>query len=163
MPVSLEDAQFIYKLVNTESWIKNIGDRNVTDIDKAKEYIKTRMLPQYEKLGFGNYVIYLKETNEKIGTCGIYDRKGLEGVDLGYALYPTFVKNGYALEAAEKMLNVAFTEFNLSKVSGITTKENKPSRNILEKLNFREKGTVQLEGDDELLVHYEIDKEEYLS
>ncbi len=162
-PVCLNDAAFIYKLVNTESWIQHIGDRKVDNLEKAKEYIKKKMQPQFERLGFGNYVIYLKETNVKVGTCGIYDREGLEGVDLGYALYSTFEKNGYAFEAASKMLDLAFREFNLSKVSGITTKENLASQRILKKLNLKESGTVQLENDPELLVLYELEREEYLA
>jgi RimJ/RimL family protein N-acetyltransferase len=87
----------------------------------------------------------------------------LEGVDLGYALYSTFEKNGYAFEAASKMLDLAFREFNLSKVSGITTKENLASQRILKKLNLKESGTVQLENDPELLVLYELEREEYLA
>lgn len=160
-PVGLEDAEFIYKLVNTESWIRFIGDRNVTDIEAAKAYIKERMLPQFERLGYGNFVIMLKETKEKVGTCGIYDREGLEGVDIGYALYPTYEKNGYALEASSKMLDLAFNEFGLSKVSGITSKENIASRRLMDKLSLKEKGTVVLENDPEELVLYEISKEEY--
>lgn len=161
-PVCIGDADFIFKLVNTESWIRYIGDRNVKTIEMAEKYIKERMLPQFKRLGFGNYVIFLKETGERVGTCGLYDREGLEGVDLGYALYPTFENNGYAFEASTKMLDLAFNEFGLEKVSGITSAENHASRKLMEKLSLKEKGTVLLENDPELLILYEIEKKEYL-
>ena len=54
-PMTIEDAEFFMELVNTEKWLKFIGDRNVKDIKAAENYIKERMYPQYEK-GYYNYL-----------------------------------------------------------------------------------------------------------
>lgn len=74
-PMSVEDADIIFELYNMPSFIKYIGDRNIRSLSDAENYIKSKFLPQFEKLGFGNYLIILKEGNRKIGGVGIFERK----------------------------------------------------------------------------------------
>ena len=87
-PTTLEDAAFILELLNSPKWLKFIGDRNVKSIAEAEAYIKERMLPQFERLGFTNNVVIRKADGKKIGACGLYDRDGLEGIDIGFAFLP---------------------------------------------------------------------------
>lgn len=82
---SKEDASFILELLNTPKWIKNIGDRNVKSLEAAQNYILERMTPQFERLGYSNYTVIRKADGAKMGTCGLYDREGLEGIDIGFA------------------------------------------------------------------------------
>ena len=69
-PTSEEDAEFILELFNTPKWIKYVGDRNIKTVENAREYIKTKMLSQLEKLGYSNYTLIRKADNCKIGLCG---------------------------------------------------------------------------------------------
>ncbi len=39
-PLTLNDNDFIFKLVNTEGWLKFIGDRNIKSTDEAADYIR---------------------------------------------------------------------------------------------------------------------------
>lgn len=75
-PTSEKDADFIFELLNTPKWIENIGDRNITSVEVAKEYIMTKMRPQLERLGYSSYTLVSKMDNGKIGTCGLYERDG---------------------------------------------------------------------------------------
>lgn len=155
-PTSEEDATFILTLMNTEGWLQYIGDRKVKTIADAKAYIKAKMEPQYERLGYGNYTVIRKEDNTKIGTCGLYDREGLSGVDIGFAFLPEYARKGYALEAASKVKEAAITKFNLKKISGITTKDNLPSQRLLEKLGLVYVKPVRIPNDEEELMLYEL-------
>jgi len=157
-PTIEEDADFILELVNTPKWLKFIGDRNIKTAKDAADYIKTKILPQLKKLGYSNYTLIRKEDNSKIGTCGIYDRPGIEGVDLGFAFLPQFEKKGYALEATTKMIEVAFDTFNLTRINAITVKENLASQKLLEKLGMKLKGTTKLQNEKEELLLYQIEK-----
>lgn len=152
--VDIEDAPFILELLNTPKWIRFIGDRNVKDLAGSTEYIQTRMLPQMEECGFGNYVLVRKEDGAKMGTCGLFKRDGLDGVDIGFAMLPAFEGKGYSSEAAIKLKQLAKTEFQLKKLSGITLPENEASRKLLEKLGLKLKGTVRLPNDPEDLLLY---------
>jgi ribosomal-protein-alanine N-acetyltransferase len=150
----IEDAPFILELFNTPKWIRFIGDRNVKDLASATEYIKSRMLPQMEAYGFGNYVLVRKEDGAKIGTCGLYKREGLDGVDIGFAMLPNFEGKGYSSEAAIKLKQLAKNEFHLERLNGITLPENAASRNLLEKLGLKLEGAIRLPNDIEDLLLY---------
>jgi RimJ/RimL family protein N-acetyltransferase len=155
-PVSEEDAAFILALVNTPKWIIYIGDRNVHTVNDAREYIKQRMLPQLEKLGYGNYTVIRKSDGVKIGTCGLYDRDGLNGIDIGFAFLPQYEKHGYAYESVSKLLEVAIRDFKINRISAITTKENKASQKLLVKMGLSYIKKVTIPDDSKKLLLYQL-------
>jgi [ribosomal protein S5]-alanine N-acetyltransferase len=155
-PALTEDADFILELFNTPKWLSFIGDRNVKSRADAEQYIQTKMLPQIEKLGFGNYIVIRKEDHEKIGTCGLYDREGLDGIDIGFAFLPQYEGKGYAYEAALRVKSAAFYTFDLKKINAIATKDNIPSQRLLEKLGLKFVKIIAL--NDEELMFYELEK-----
>lgn len=157
-PTTVEDAVFIQAVMNTEGWLKFIGDRNVKTETAAVEYIKARMRPQQERLGYSNNTVIRKSDGAKIGSCGLYDREGLEGVDIGFAFLPQYGGQGYAFEAASKVKELAFGKFGLSIISGITVKENIKSQRLLEKLGLKFIKMIQLPNDNEELMFYQITK-----
>lgn len=151
---STNDAAFILELLNTPKWLKYIGDRNLKSEDDAARYIQTKMIPQYAQLGFGNYTLTLKKYNIKIGTCGLYNRNGLEGVDLGFALLPCYEGKGYAFEAAKELIECAYSKLGFSSVMGITVKENYSSQKLLKRLGIMEDGSVVLPNETVELVRF---------
>jgi len=155
-PTSVDDAEFILHLLNTPKWLKYIGDRKVKSLESAKSYIEERMLGQLKKLGYGNYTIKKKEDNKKIGTCGLYDRPGLEGIDIGYALLPEHEGKGYASEAALTIRDGAYNDFGLNHLRAITTKDNLASQKLLEKIEFTYIKIINLPDDPEDLMLYEF-------
>ena len=155
-PASLEDAAFVLKLLNTPKWHQYIGNRNIKTLEDANKYIEERFLPQFDRLGFGNYTVIRKEDGMRLGCCGIYDREYLEGVDIGFSFLPEYEKKGYAYESALCLKDAAFTVFNLKKIGAITLKENTGSIKLLEKLGLEFKKMIQLGADPEELCYYEV-------
>jgi RimJ/RimL family protein N-acetyltransferase len=155
-PTLIEDAAFVLELLNSPKWIQNIGDRKVHSLEEAEAYIRTKMLPQLEELGFGNYTLVRKTDGAKMGSSGLYNRDGIEGVDIGFAMLPGFEGKGYAFEAANKLMQLAKGEFQLSKVSGITLETNKASQGLLEKIGLKFSKIVKLPHDPEELMLYEL-------
>lgn len=156
-PTSEDDAAFIFELVNTPKWIVNIGDRNVNSAEEAKTYIKERMIPQLERIGYGNYTLIRKLDNIKIGTCGLYDREGMEGIDIGFALLPAYENMGYGFESASKLIEIGIKEFHIKLISAITTKENTTSQKLIEKLGLKFIKTVKIPNDEEELLLYSLE------
>ncbi|APD06148.1 ribosomal-protein-alanine N-acetyltransferase [Flavobacteriaceae bacterium UJ101] len=156
-PTTLEDAEFVLKLLNSPKWIKNIGERNVKSIKDAQNYINKKMTPQLERLGYSNYTVIRKSDGAKLGSCGLYDRDGIDGVDIGFAFFPEYEKKGYAYESASKIKEIAFSQFNIKKISGITIEENISSQKLLEKLGLKFIKIIQLANDPEKLLLYEIE------
>tara|TARA_R110001583_G_scaffold73483_2_gene204423 strand:+ start:187 stop:699 length:513 start_codon:yes stop_codon:yes gene_type:complete len=156
IPTSLKDASFLLKLLNTPKWQLYIGDRNVHTLKDAKKYIKDKITPQLEKLGFANYTIVRKIDNVKIGTCGLYDRDGIDGFDIGFAFLPEFEKQGYAFESAQKILKIGVDIFKIEKICAITVKENWASQKLLEKLGLHFEKYIKIPNDNEELLLYKL-------
>lgn len=64
-PSTHEDAGLILQLFNTQKFIEFIGDRELYSLNDAEKYIKTNMIPQIERLGYGNYTIIENMTEKK--------------------------------------------------------------------------------------------------
>lgn len=156
-PMSVEDADFILDLYNRPKFIQFIGDRNLKTVADAENYIKNRFLPQIERLGYGNYLMVTKEGNHKIGGVGIFEREGLDVVDIGFSLLDEFEGKGYAYEAAFKIKSVGMNDFGLKKISAITTKDNFSSQKLIEKLGLKFQKYVTIPGDSEELMYYETE------
>lgn len=150
-----EDASFIQELLNTPSWIKYIGDRNVKSIEDGKNYITERFIPHYQKMGFGFYAVISKDSKTCIGMCGLVKRDGLDGVDIGFAFMPNYEGKGYAKEAALATLQHA-KELNIHILLAITIKDNIKSIKLLERLGFAFKRFTTIPNDDEELMLFSI-------
>lgn len=155
---SLDDADFFITLFNSPGWIKYIGDRNVHTTQESIEYIKTKMLPQQEELGYGNYVMSLKSDGTKIGTVGIYNRPNLEDQDIGFSLLGDYMGKGYAYEAASKLLDLAMNTMGFKRMTAVTTNDNISSQKLIEKLGLKYEQVVDWPGDDAILWRYGINK-----
>jgi [ribosomal protein S5]-alanine N-acetyltransferase len=156
-PSSLAYAPFVFELLNTPKWLANIGDRNVHSVADAEQYIEVKMLPQFERLGFGNYFVFRKADGVIMGSCGLYDRDGLEGVDIGFAFLPQYEGQGYGYECASKIMEVGVKDFGIKKISAITIPENIASQKLIEKLGLTFQKMVSLPGDDVALMLYTIE------
>lgn len=155
-PTDNEDANFLIELMNTPKWLQYIGDRNVKTIDDALKYIALKVTPQFQQLGFGNYTVIRKFDGTKIGSCGLYKRDGIDGIDIGFAFLPKFEKMGYAYESAQKLLMVALPIFNIETIFAITIKENTDSQKLIEKLGLRFQKIIRIPNDEEDLMLYKL-------
>lgn len=155
--ISVDDKELVFELYNRPKFIKYIGDRGINTISDAENYIKNRFLPQFDRLGFGNYLILTKDKGEKIGAVGIFEREGLDVVDIGFSLLEEFEGKGYAFEAAQKVKSIGMDIFGLHKISAITTKDNFSSQNLIVKLGLSFKNYVTIPDDEEELMYYETE------
>ena len=154
--VTEADASYQLAIMNTPKWIKNIGDRKVYTEKDAAKYISEKISPQFERLGYGNYKVIRKSDGQFLGNCGLYDRPGLEGVDIGFAFLPHYEKKGYAFESAQKLKEEAFANFGIKTISAITIPSNLSSQKLLEKLGLSFVKMIHLPNDDEELMLYQI-------
>ncbi len=154
--MDISDAVFLVNVMNTPKWLKFIGDRNVHSEEDGVKYITDRVLSQYERLGYSNFTVIRKSDGAKVGVCGLYDRPGLEGIDIGFAFLPEYEGMGYGFEAASKIKDAAFNVFEIPKLCAITSKENVASQRLLEKIGLKPMGAIVLPGEEEEVLYYEI-------
>src|SRR6266404_4548228 len=145
--LSLDDAEFVLRLLNEPSFIQNIGDRGVRSMDDARGYIVKGPITSYEKFGFGLWMVETRSPIVPIGICGLLKRDALEDVDIGYALVPEFWSQGYALESAAAVVSYAGEKLGLKRVVAVTNSDNERSIRLLEKMGFKYERMVRLSED----------------
>lgn len=140
--LSEKDTRFIFKLLNTEGWIRYIGNRNIHSEADALTYI--------QKINENPNIIYwtvvLKETNSEIGLVTLIKRDYLYFRDIGFAFLPEYSDKGYAYEASKAVLE-SLTETILA----ITLPENKSSIRLIEKLGLKFEKAFKVEHENLLL------------
>lgn len=156
-PVSVDDADIIFQLYNMPNFIKFIGNKNINSLSDAENYIRSKFLPQIEKLGFGNYILVLKEGDQKIGSVGIFQREGLDVADIGFSVLEKYEGKGLMFEAAQKVRSMVMENFGLNKISAITSKDNFSSQKLIERLGLKFQKYVTLPNEDEELMYYETE------
>ena len=78
--LGLNDAAFINELVNTQAWIKFIGDRNIKTAAEAKNYVEKIM----NNPAINYWVVKLKGQDAGIGVISFIKRDYLEHYDIGF-------------------------------------------------------------------------------
>jgi [ribosomal protein S5]-alanine N-acetyltransferase len=154
--ISTSDSPFIHKLLNDKSWLHYIGDKGVKTEEDAKNYIVNGPMEMYEKVGFGLYLIELKENKTPIGMCGLIKRITLEDIDIGFALLSEYHSKGYAYEAATATLDYGKNSLGLKRIVAITTEDNLSSSSLLQKLGMIFERTITLPHQDKELNYYSI-------
>lgn len=91
--------------------------------------------------GFGPFACILKETGKCIGWVGLYkptfEAHFTPCVEIGWRLASQYWGKGYATEAAQAVLELAFTTWNLPEIVSFTVPANVRSRRVMEKLGMK--------------------------
>ena len=159
---TVADSQFIVKLLNEESFIRNINDKQVRTLGDAERYLVNGPIASYQSLGFGLNLVALKETGCPIGMCGFLKRPELDHPDLGYAFLPEFWGKGYAYEACYSVVKKSMPRHDLDTILAVTFTKNTASNGLLTKLGFELKGVIGLYGLQNNLYEYSHKKTDKL-
>lgn len=91
--------------------------------------------------GWGFWAIELKENHTFIGFTGLHTPSESlpfsPCIEIGWRLDKHYWNNGYATEAAQVVLEFAFTELELAEIFAFTTVGNVASRRVMEKLGMK--------------------------
>ena len=143
-PLTVDDAQFILRLLNEPSFIRYIGDKQVRNLEDARQYILNGPVASYERNGFGLYLVELRESYTPIGMCGFLKREELPDPDIGFAFVPEFWSKGFAFEAAAALLQDGRERLRLERILAITSLDNDASIKLLQRLGFRFDSVITL-------------------
>ena len=153
--ISLEDAEFFVRLLNTSEWLQFIGDRQVRCLDDAIRYLQDGFLKCYRDHRFGYYMV--KSIDQiPMGICGFLRKSMLENPDFGFAFLPEFCGQGYALEAGRSVLRYGVEVFGFSVIDAVVTPENVQSRRLLARLDFCQHDTLDSDFGREPLMIYRL-------
>jgi RimJ/RimL family protein N-acetyltransferase len=148
------DAGLILRVLNTEGFLRHVGDRGVKDLDQAIAYITEGPRASYARHGHGLWKVVLKDTGEAAGICGLVRRDSLPGPDLGYAFLPGFENRGLASEASAAVLRHGVEVIGLPRILAIVSADNAASIRVLEKSGMQAEGEIEIDGNPLRLFAY---------
>lgn len=91
-----------------------------------------KQLQRYMEYGFGLWGVFLKDTNEMIGQCGItmQEYKTEQVPEIGYLLAHKYWHKGYAIEAATACREYGFNTLHFNALYSIIRDTNIASQNV---------------------------------
>ena len=141
--IFLGDAPFIYELVNSTAWIRYIGNRNINNLEAAKQYLRNGFLKYETNPGFSYYLAQTKDKTP-MGICGFLKKPYLEYVDFGFAFLEKYHRKGYGYEVGRAVMAYGIETYNFKVLDAVTHLDNLPSIGLLEKLGFQKTGLIDI-------------------
>jgi len=158
------DLGALHSLLSDEKAMYYLDDLATTTVEESAEnlaYIIRNADGRY-------FCIRHAETNVFFGSVGYtYTTQTPLGsvAHLGYFLLPLHHGNGYATEAARRVIEYAFTDDSCIRVTTACYAENAASRRVMEKAGFRKEGEhIQAQFHDGVMkdrLSYAINKSEW--
>ncbi len=90
-----------------------------------------------------NFAILAKDSNKLVGVIGLEINKQHKRAELGYWVGKKYWGKGYASESGKKVLEYAFKELKLHRVSAHLMQGNTPSKKVLQKLGMQYEGRLR--------------------
>ncbi|MES2134188.1 MAG: GNAT family N-acetyltransferase [Bacteroidota bacterium] len=131
----VEDAPFFMELNSNPMVTKYTGDGAFKNREEAENIVRY-VIGQYEKNGYGRWLVADKETNEPLGWCGLKYHEDNGETDLGYRFMEKHWGKGYATESAMACLQYGFEHFNLKRIVGRAAVKNTASIKVLKKVGM---------------------------
>jgi len=146
--LTVDDTEFILGLVNEPSFLENIGDKGVRNLEDARQFILEGPWASHRERGYGQFLVELKEGGDPIGVSGLLYREALDVSDIGCAFMPQYWRRGYAFEAACAVMEYGRSTLGIETIVGLTSKDNLASIKALEKLGMSFEKMVKISDDD---------------
>ena len=121
------------------------------------EYLKAHP----DALGWWTYLFIHSKDKALIGNggfAGLPDESGM--VEIGYAIAPAYQNRGLATEAAQGLVDYAFSHPQIKMVDAHTLAETNPSTRVLEKIGLKKIGAAY-DPDEGEVWHWRLSRENY--
>jgi RimJ/RimL family protein N-acetyltransferase len=165
-PLLPSHCDFLVTLYNTPEFIASIGGKptSITTRATAQKQLQGRFRTEHARNGYGTYLVSLKPSKhdesgddttfpEKLAACKHIGTVSLMrgeppnaylAPDLGFAILPGEMRNGYACEAAEALLAWAEKHLDVRDVLGLFDPANEASKRVFNRLGFEDRGVMVL-------------------
>jgi ribosomal-protein-alanine N-acetyltransferase len=142
------DGLFIQALFTDPDCLRFIGDRGITDLASAEQYLQERLMASYREHGYGLYKVSRRNDPTPMGICGLVKRDTDNPPDIGFAFLPAFRSGGYCTEAGKAIISWAQREQISEVILAYTNPDNVASIRVLEKLGLEKQTITTLPGQD---------------
>lgn len=129
-------------------------------MDDAQEHLARDLEADPTLSGWTLWYIVLLSTRTLIGCVGFKGRPTAEGrIDAGYSVLGAYQRRGYATEALNALIDLAFADPRVVRIVSETYPTLLASIGVMEKCGFRFVGAATGFGGEEGVVQYELTRE----
>lgn len=115
-----------------EDTVRYLGTR---PMNRAESWRNMAMVMGHWKIrGYGFFSLESKETGETLGRVGPWYPEGWPAPEVGWTIYPGFLRRGYATEAARASIDYVFKTLGWKKVIHVILEGNQASIAVAKKL-----------------------------
>jgi RimJ/RimL family protein N-acetyltransferase len=140
-----------------DDWFDFPGVAGIEAIRYGYEYLKANA----DALGWWTYFFIHAKDNVLVGLGGYKGKADESGmVEIGYAIIPAYRCRGLATEAAQALVDYAFSHPHIERVDGQTLPERNGSTRVLEKVGMEQVGTAH-DLDAGTVWHWSLNRLDY--
>lgn len=141
--VNLNDIKplwdFFYNDYNIYKFYSSVKINHNELKKKVKSQIKA-----YESNTYYRWAIVDKKSNNLIGNINLHHHnKEDNNIKIGYFIFEQYRNKGYATECVFKIINYAFNELKVHRISGMVISYNESSKKVLLKTGFIQEGIMK--------------------
>lgn len=154
-PILESDLNTLHGIFADSYVRKYLCDDTIFSLHQVEEMLN-QSIKHFEDEKFGLWFIQVGSDREVIGFIGLWYFFDEEQPQLIYALLPNAIKNGYATEAATKILEYGFDELGYTYLVASCDQPNLESQKVAERLGMRKIDERVVDGNP--IVFFRIDK-----
>lgn len=141
-PYDLSDASEMVRLVNDREVARYTLIPYPYTTEMAEAWIGTHV-PRFQQGARVTYAVTRLEGSPLIGTVALGIEPSHDKADLHYWLGKEFWNQGYATEAAQRLMQYGFETFALHRIQASHSTSNPASGRVLRKLGMRHEGRMR--------------------
>ncbi|MFC4158072.1 GNAT family N-acetyltransferase [Chitinimonas lacunae] len=134
-----QDDLVPFARLNADPQVRRFFPSRLTRAESDAEAARAQAL--FAEKGWGFLVLELPEITEFAGVIGLfpppYQTHFTPCIEIGWRLLPEYWGQGYATEAAQRLLDLGFAERQLMDIVAMTAVDNRPSRAVMERLGMQ--------------------------
>lgn len=139
-PLCLDDTDDMFEYSKREEVTKCLTWSPHPDKAYTLDYL-TYLQTRYKSGDFFDWAVVRRDTGKMIGTCGFtrFDFRHDCG-EIGYVINPDHTGQGFATEAAQRVIRFGFENLALNRIECKYMTDNEASRRVMEKNGMRFEG-----------------------
>ncbi|QSG15236.1 GNAT family N-acetyltransferase [Halapricum desulfuricans] len=135
-PQGEDDVEFLQRLINHPDVWPSLANAEPLSEAEEREWL--------EDTDSDSVDLLVCADGERVGTIGLSGFNETWGVaELGYMIDPASQGNGYATDAARRLVRYAFEDRRLHKVIANVYESNPASQHVLEAVGFQQEGVLR--------------------
>lgn len=132
-PLIMTDAEAMFAYTSVPESFQYLRRSAHTSVEEDRAFLRD-VLEGYRRHREFVWGICLRDMNDPIGTCRLFDFQPTEGrCEVSYLIHPAYQRHGIVSEAVGRLIRYAFEELNLKMVCARCAAENTGSERVMQK------------------------------